>query len=209
VRCTGGRLYKQQAVQVVSCISSRLYKQYKYSCQWCPNKVKYVYIGKADSYRDGMSQRDSGNAMNSLQGRYCSISDVMKLINQPFAEDKQKLKEFVDNVSTAFKLVNPNEHDLLLKFVQTKITGEARSKLLVRDLTSTWRDVEQILEENYGVRRTLGYYACRMFGSRQGADESIASWSTRIDAMQSELREAAYSICEDEEVIGAMRLINP
>jgi hypothetical protein len=35
--------------------------------------------------------------------------------------------------------------DLLLKFVKTKITGEATSKLLVRDLTSTWNDVKQIL----------------------------------------------------------------
>jgi hypothetical protein len=106
----------------------------------------------------------------------------MKLINQPFDGDKRKLKEFVDNVTTAFEPVNPNEHDLLLKFV--KITGEARSKLLVRDLTSTWHDVKQILEENYGVR-TLDYYACQMFSSRQGVSESIASWSSRIDTAQS------------------------
>jgi hypothetical protein len=131
----------------------------------------------------------------------------MKLINQPLDGDKRTLKEFVDNVSTAFELVNPNEHYLLVKFVKTKITGEARSKLLVRDLTSTWCDVKKILEENYGVRRTLDYYACRMFSSRQGASEGIASWNSRIDTMQSELREAAYRICEDE-VIGAMRFIN-
>ena len=117
--------------------------------------------------------------------------DAMKHINQHFDGDKQKLKEFVDNVTKAFELVNPNEHDMLLKFVKTKITGEARSKLLVRDLTSKWRDVKQILEENYGVRRTLDYYACQMFSSRQGASERLASWSSRIDTMQSELREAA------------------
>jgi hypothetical protein len=68
--------------------------------------------------------------------------------------------------------------------------------------------VKQILEENYGVRRTLDYYACLMFSSRQGMNEGIASWSSRIDTMQSELREAAYRICQDEEVIGAMGLIN-
>ena len=49
----------------------------------------------------------------------------MKLINQPFDGDKRKLEEFVDNVATAFELVNPSEHDLLLKFVKTKMTGEA------------------------------------------------------------------------------------
>jgi hypothetical protein len=154
-----------------------------------------------------MSQPDSGNAMDPLRGRYYSISYAMKLINQPFDGDKRKLKEFVDNVTTVFELVNPNEHDLLLKFVKTKITGEAGSKVLVRDLTSTWRDVKQILEENYGVR-TLDYYACRMFSSRQGVSDSTASWSSRIYNMQSELREAAYRICEDEKVAGAMGLIN-
>jgi len=167
-----------------------------------------VCIRYSTCNRNSMSQPDSENAMDSAQGRYCRISDAMKLINQPFDGDKRKLKEFVDNVSTAFELVNPSEHNLLLKFVKTKITGEARSKLLVRDLTSTWRDVKQILEENYGVRRTLDFYACRMFSSRQDASESIASWSSRIDTMQSELREAAYRISKDEEVIGAMGLIN-
>jgi len=82
------------------------------------------------------------------------------------------------------------------------------SKLLVRDLTLMWRDAKQILEKNYGVRRTSDYYTCRMFCCRQGACESIASWNGRIDTMQSELREAAYRIYEDEEVILAMGLIN-
>jgi hypothetical protein len=65
------------------------------------------------------------------------------------------LKEFVDNITIAFELVNPNEHDLLPKFVKTKITREVRSKLLVRDLTTTWHDVKEILEVNYGVRITF------------------------------------------------------
>jgi len=82
-----------------------------------------------------MSQPDTRNATDSLPGRYCSTSDALKLINQPFDGDKRKLKEYFDSVTTAFELVNPAEHDLLLKFVKTKIIGEARCKLLVRDLT--------------------------------------------------------------------------
>jgi hypothetical protein len=39
-------------------------------------------------------------------------------------------------------------------------------------------------------------------------NKSIASWSNRIDTVQSELREAACRICEGEEVIGAMGIIN-
>jgi hypothetical protein len=155
-----------------------------------------------------MSQPDSGEQPEVMEGQYCSISEVIKLINQPFDGDKRTLKEFIDNVTTAFELVKPELHDLLLRFVKTKITGDARSKLLVRDLTSTWREVKHILEENYDVKRKLDYYACRMFSGRQGPNESIASWSSRIDTMQSQLREAAYRLCSQEETAGAMGFIN-
>jgi len=37
-----------------------------------------------------------------------------------------------------FELQDTNKHYILLKFVKTKITGDARSKLMVRDLTYSW-----------------------------------------------------------------------
>ena len=53
----------------------------------------------------------------------------------PFEGNKRKLREFIKNVDVVFELVDPNKHDILLKFVKAKITGDARSKLMVRDLT--------------------------------------------------------------------------
>jgi hypothetical protein len=156
----------------------------------------------------GRSDLNSVEMAESSGDQYCSVTEAMKLIHQPFDGDKRKLKEFIDNVTNAFELVRPEQHGILLKFVKTKITGAARSKLLVCDLTSTWREVRHILEENYDVKRTLYFYACQMFSSLQGAHESIASWSSRIDTMQSELREAVFRICTEEELIGAMGLIN-
>jgi hypothetical protein len=88
---------------------------------------------------------------------YCSMAEVMKLITHPFDGDKKRLREFVENVDVALELVHPSKHDILLKFVKTKITGGARSKLIVRALTHTWALAKGILEENYAVRRTLGF----------------------------------------------------
>ena len=79
-----------------------------------------------------------------------------------------------------FELVDPSKHDVLLKFVKAKITGEARSKLMVRDLTHSWELVRAILEENYATRRTLDYYACKMFSARQSKNESVASWGHNV-----------------------------
>jgi hypothetical protein len=89
----------------------------------------------------------------------------MKLITHPFDGDK-RLREFIENVDVVFEIVNPNKHDFLLKFIKAKITGDARSKLMVRDLTHSWELVKGILGENYAIRRTLDYYACKMFSAR-------------------------------------------
>jgi len=149
---------------------------------------------------------DASEASHSTH--YCSVAEAMKLITQPFDGNKKKLREFIENVDVAFELVHPSKHEILLKFVKTKITGDARSKLIVRDLTHTWELVRGILEENYAIRRTLDYYACKMFSARQEKGESVASWGSRIDEMQTDLREAARRVCTAEEIKGAVGLIN-
>ncbi|XP_046393726.1 uncharacterized protein LOC124161448 [Ischnura elegans] len=149
------------------------------------------------------------NAVQSSEnGDYCSIAEAMKIVSQPFDGNKSKLREFVENVDVVFELVNPSQHDRLLKFVKARITGDARSKLMVRDLTHTWAQVKAILEENYAVRRTLDFYACAMFNAKQHKGESIASWGSRIDAMQTELRDAARRVSNESEEAGAVALVN-
>jgi hypothetical protein len=124
---------------------------------------------EADNSSDIESVADEGV-------QYCSIAEAMRLVTHPFDGDKRKLREFIENVDVVFELVNPSKHDILLKFIKAKITGDARSKLMVRDLTHSWELVKCILEENYATRRTLDYYACKMFSARQSKSESIASW---------------------------------
>jgi hypothetical protein len=55
---------------------------------------------------------------------FYSIAETMKLITHPFDGDKRKLREFIENVDV-FELVDPSKHDVLLKFVKAKITGDA------------------------------------------------------------------------------------
>jgi hypothetical protein len=68
-----------------------------------------------------MSNTDlnSGEMARGTADQYCSISEAMKSVNQHFDGIKRKLKEFIDNVSTAFESVRPEQHGLLLKFVKT------------------------------------------------------------------------------------------
>jgi hypothetical protein len=151
---------------------------------------------------------DNNSDMSDDNPRHCSIGEAMKLITHPSDGDKRKLREFTENVDVVCELVDPKKHDVLLKFLKAKITGDDRSKLMVRDHTHSCEFVKDILEENYATRRTLDYYACRMFNARQGRNESIASWGNKIDELQTDLREAARRVCRPEEILGAVGLIN-
>jgi hypothetical protein len=54
----------------------------------------------------------------------------------------------------------------LLKFIESKITGEAEDRLLARTGRNTWEQIRAILEENYPLKRTLEYYAGTPFNSK-------------------------------------------
>jgi hypothetical protein len=148
--------------------------------------------------------RDASEATYSTH--YCSVTETMKLITHPFDGDRNKLREFIANVYVPFELVNPSKHEMLLKFVKTKITGDDIK--VIRGITHTWELVRGIPVENYDIRRTLVYYACKMFSARQEKCESVASWGRRIDEIHTDLREAARRACTAEEIKGAGGFIN-
>ena len=78
------------------------------------------------------ADQGSESSESACVAPYCSVVEAMKLISHHFDGDKRRLREFIENVDVEFELVHPNKHEILLKFVKTKITGDARSKLMVR-----------------------------------------------------------------------------
>jgi len=51
--------------------------------------------------------------------------------------------------------------------------------------------VKGIIEENFAVQFMLDFYAYGMFSVRQEKGESVTTWGSRINEMQTDLREAA------------------
>ena len=86
---------------------------------------------------------------------------------------------------------------LLLKFSCAKIGGEAKTKLLSRTHLHTWEQIRAVLEENYGVRRTLDYYAHRAVTRKQCQIETISQWGARMDTVCGDLQRAARKHMED------------
>jgi hypothetical protein len=75
----------------------------------------------------------------------------------------------------SFELIDPDKYDLFYKYVRTRITGEAKAKLLVRKDADDWDSVKAVLKEHYATRRILDFYACAMFNVRQAKHETVAA----------------------------------
>ncbi|PNF23589.1 hypothetical protein B7P43_G13934 [Cryptotermes secundus] len=143
-----------------------------------------------------------------MADEYISVSDAFKLVAEPFSGDKRKLKEFCENVDAAFGLINPDKYDLFYKYVRTRITGEAKAKLLVRQDADDWASVKAILKEHYATRRTLDFYACAMFNARQAKHETVAAWCSRLDQLSSDFRDAAIEGATSSEMCGITKLVS-
>jgi hypothetical protein len=97
---------------------------------------------------------------------YISVVQAVKLIPKNFDGNPKQLCEFCEGVESVRQVVHPTKHPLLLKFIEFKITGEAKDRLLARSERNTWLQAEAILEENYAVRRMLESYASLMFTAK-------------------------------------------
>ena len=130
---------------------------------------------------------EGGNDDRNLDEDYISVPQASKLIPHSFDGNPKLLREFIEGVETAYQVVHPNKYGLLLKFVEAKITGEAKERVLARTHRPDWQAVKSILEESYAIKRTLEYYAGILFNARQYDKESVAQWGARLDLITVDL----------------------
>jgi hypothetical protein len=103
---------------------------------------------------------------------FISVVQAVKLIPRNFEGNPKELREFCQGVETAIQVVHPTNHPLL--FIESKITGEAKDRLLARSERDAWDQIKAILEENYAARKTLEYYSGILFNAKQATTETVA-----------------------------------
>jgi hypothetical protein len=133
-----------------------------------------------------------------------SVSEALKLVSL-FKGERKEVLTFISNVDTAFEEINPDNADLLYKFVLTRISGEPRVAITHRNLEN-WDDLRIFLRNTYTERRTLDFHATQLFGAKHGKGESVSEWIQNIQKFSSKFREAALQDCEDDERIGIVAL---
>ena len=61
-----------------------------------------------------------------IEDRFISVIQAVKLIPLNFDGDPKQLSAFIEGVEAAIEVVHPAKQKLLLKFVESKITGDAK-----------------------------------------------------------------------------------
>ena len=136
--------------------------------------------------------------------QYISVTEALKLVC-PFKRDKREVLAFISNVDTAFEVIDPEQTDILYRFVLTRISGEPRTAITHRNLEN-WEELRAFLKNTYTEKRTLDYHATQLFGARQGKNDSISEWIQNVQKLSSKFREAALQDCEEDERVGIVAL---
>lgn len=152
-------------------------------------------------------EREATSNSDEEQTQYSSLNQAIKLLKISFDGKKSELREFINSVETAISEVHPDQQKTFLKFIEAQITGEAKTKLLSRPDRRTWQDVRKILEENYASRRTIDYYANRLFNSKQMPNEDVASWASRIDTMARDISDGITRVMNPVHQSGAFEFL--
>jgi hypothetical protein len=118
--------------------------------------------------------------MTDEDNEFISVVQAVKWIPKSFDGNPKLLREFIERVEAARQVVQPLKQPLLLKFIESKITGETKDRLLARSERNTWEQTKAILEKNYAVKRTLVNDAGSLFTARQGMTKTVVQWGSRI-----------------------------
>ena len=63
-------------------------------------------------------------------GDYLSVVQAIKLIPFSFNGEPKQLREFIEGVESAIEVVHPTKQNILLKFIESKVMGDAKTKVL-------------------------------------------------------------------------------
>jgi len=137
---------------------------------------------------------------------YISVREALKLVS-PFKGDKKEVLAFISNVDTAFEVIDPENSDVLYKFILTRVSGEPRVAISQRNLEN-WEELRTFLKNTYTEKRTLDFHATQLSGARQGKNDNISEWIQGVQKLSSKFREAALQDCGYYERVGIVALAN-
>lgn len=146
----------------------------------------------------------SGNIQNSPQiTESLSTSDravdtigleaALKLLPSTFSGINQEdLEVFLEQCEFAIMCANDRAKPRLLQGIMIRLTNKARAAIKFRTI-NTWNELKETLKNSLEPKRTTTHLYLELYSSKQRPNEDVASYSSRIESLQTLILEQETS----------------
>lgn len=115
---------------------------------------------------------DTINSLNSRRSETFSIPDQIKII-PTFSGNRKETLAWVEDVDQTLEDLLEYEDDFpkwkqIIRFIKSKITGDAREVLIASGNPKEWEDIKEILLNSFGDKIDITSHIQSLFYIRQG-----------------------------------------
>lgn len=128
--------------------------------------------------------------------QHVSIELAEKMLIR-FDGNKQRLNEFIDNCDKAMSLISKANEPVLFAIIETRITDNARALIRNRSFKS-WSELKGHLIDIFSERRTMGQWQLELNSLRQNYNETVLSYSNKVENCYIKLLNSLDESLEDE-----------
>lgn len=126
------------------------------------------------------------------------LEAALKLLPTTFSGvNHEELELFLEQCEFAILCANDKAKPRLLQGIMIRLTGKARAAIKFRNIT-TWHELKETLKNSLEPKRTTTHLYLELYSSKQRASEDVASYSARIESLQTLILEQETSGKSDE-----------
>lgn len=133
-----------------------------------------------------------------------TVGFLTSFVTKTFDGNSAELSEFISNCNMAFNFAHQSQESVLLGYIITRISGNARAQLSSKNVNS-WDQLREILTTLYADRKHYGQLMQELNNTKQNTHESVRSYYNRIDRLTSRL---INSISDANERVSESKVIN-
>lgn len=113
-----------------------------------------------------------------------SLEAALKLLPPTFSgANQEELELFLEQCEFAIKCANNRAKARLLEGIMIRLTGKARAAIKFRNINN-WFDLNETLKNSLEPKRTTTHLYLELYSSKQRAFEDVATYSARIESLQ-------------------------
>lgn len=121
------------------------------------------------------------------------LEAALKLLPHTFSgANQEELELFLEQCEFAIWCTHDRAKPRLLEGIKIRLTGKARAAIKFRNITN-WLDLKETLKNSLEPKRTTTHLYLELYSSKQRTFEDVATYSARIESLQTLILEQETS----------------